>query len=250
VANPAGWAMTGCAIELICGFRLLCGDRMIELPLGAQRLIAFLALEGAGMTRSYAAEMLWPDSGRRQAAANLRTALWRVRTQVDDDVVRTASGRVSLADAARVDLHDAVDRTRALIDGSADRSSAPEVDADTVRRLSVRLLPGWYDDWVVVQQERWDQLRLHALEAAAEILLGRGQHMLALEASLLAARSELFRESAHRVVIRVYLAEGNWGAAMQHYQEYRRMLRRELNLVPTTAMDELMHPLVTASTLR
>ena len=89
---------------------------------------------------------------------------------------------------------------------------------------------------------------MHALEAAAEALLCRGQHMLALEASLVAARSELFRESAHRVIIRVCLAEGNWGAAMQHYQDYRQKLRRELNIVPTTAMDELMHPLITSHT--
>ena len=112
----------------------------------------------------------------------------------------------------------------------------------------MRLLPGWYDDWVVLEQERWDQLRLHALEAAAEVLLCRGRHMLALEAGLVAARSELFRESAHRVIIRVYLAEGNWGAAMQHYRDYQRMLRRELNLAPTTAMDELMHPLIASHT--
>ena len=35
---------------------------------------------------------------------------------------------------------------------------------------------------------------------------------------------------------------------MQHYQDYQRMLRRELNLAPTTAMDELMHPLITSHT--
>jgi DNA-binding SARP family transcriptional activator len=89
---------------------------------------------------------------------------------------------------------------------------------------------------------------LHALEAAAEALLCRGQYMLALEASLVAARSELFRESAHRVIIRVYLAEGNWGAAMQHYQGYQRVLRRELNLAPTPAMDELIRPLISSDT--
>ena len=118
------------------------------------------------------------------------------------------------------------------------------MNAETVSRLSTRLLPGWYDNWAVLEQERWDQLRLHALEAAAEVLLCRGQHMLALEAGLVAARSELFRESAHRVIIRVYLAEGNVGAAMQHYRDYQRKLRRELNLAPTTAMDELIHPLI------
>jgi len=35
---------------------------------------------------------------------------------------------------------------------------------------------------------------------------------------------------------------------MQHYRDYQRMLRRELNLAPTTAMDELMHPLITSQT--
>ena len=224
-------------------------DRAAELPLGAQRLISYLALEGSWVTRAYVAEMLWPDSRRSQAAANLRTALWRVRGQVCDNVIWTAPGRLALADTVAVDMQDVAKEARALIDAPVGHDvELPPVNAETVKRLSMRLLPGWYDDWVISEQERWDQLRLHALEAAAEVLLCRGQHMLALEAGLTAARSELFRESAHRVIIRVYLAEGNWGSAMQHYQNYERMLRRELNLAPTTAMDELMHPLIMSHT--
>jgi DNA-binding SARP family transcriptional activator len=224
-------------------------DRVVELPLGAQRLISYLALEGSWVMRTYAAEILWPDSCRRQAAANLRTALWRVRGQTSDGVVWTAPGRLALADTVAVDIQDAAKEARTLIDALVGHDvESPAVNAETVSRLSVRLLPGWYDDWIVLEQERWDQLRLHALEAAAEVLLCRGQYVLALEASLVAARSELFRESAHRVIIRIYLAEGNWGAAMQHYQDYQRKLRRELNLTPTTAMDELMHPLITSHT--
>lgn len=242
-------AASGCRVDLIGGFRLRFHDRVVELPLGAQRLISYLALEGSSVTRAYAAEMLWPDSRRRQAAANLRTALWRVRGQACDDVVWTAPGRLALADTVAVDMQGVAKQARVLIDAPVGQDvELPAVNAETVSRLSTRLLPGWYDDWVVWEQERWDQLRLHALEAAAEVLLSRGQHMLALEASLVAARSELFRESAHRVIIRVYFAEGNWGAAMQHYQDYQRMLRRELDLAPTTAMDELMRPLITSHT--
>jgi DNA-binding SARP family transcriptional activator len=230
-------------------------DRVVELPIGAQRLISYLALEGSWAAggswaaRIHAAEMLWPDSRRRQAAANFRTALWRVRGQVGDGVVWTEPGRLALANAVRVDVKDVAKEARALISAPVNHDvELPAVNAETVSRLSMRLLPGWYDDWVVLEQERWDQLRLHALEAAAEVLLCRGQHMLALEASLVAARSELFRESAHRIIIRVYIAEGNWGAALQHYQDYQRKLRRELNLAPTTTMDELMHPLITSHT--
>jgi DNA-binding SARP family transcriptional activator len=249
VGSPGSTITSGCKVNLIGGFGMRFHDRVVELPLGAQRLISYLALEGSWVIRAYAAEILWPDSRRRQAAANLRTALWRVRGQVGDDVAWTAPGRLALAETVAVDMQDAVKEARALIDTPVGHGiDPPGVDAETVSRLSIRLLPGWYDDWVVLEQERWDQLRLHALEAAAEVLLCRGQHMRALEAALVAARSELFRESAHRVIIRVYLAEGNWGAAMQHYRDYRRMLRRELNLAPTTAMDELMHPLITSHT--
>jgi hypothetical protein len=29
------------------------------------------------------------------------------------------------------------------------------------------LLPGWYDDWVLIEAQIWRQLRMHALEALA-----------------------------------------------------------------------------------
>jgi SARP family transcriptional regulator, regulator of embCAB operon len=41
--------------------------------------------------------------------------------------------------------------------------------------LSVELLPGWFEDWAVLEAENWRQLRLHALEAAASILAGAGR---------------------------------------------------------------------------
>ena len=92
MGSPGNATTSGCRVDLIGGFRLRFHDRMVELPLGAQRLISYLALEGSWVTRTYAAEMLWPDSRRRQAAANLRTALWRVRGQVCDDIVLDCAG--------------------------------------------------------------------------------------------------------------------------------------------------------------
>ena len=92
MGSPGSATTSGCKVDLIGGFRMRFHDRVVELPLGAQRLISYLALEGSWVTRAYAAEMLWPDSRGRQAAANLRTALWRVRGQVCDDVVLDCAG--------------------------------------------------------------------------------------------------------------------------------------------------------------
>ena len=178
MGNPGSVTTSGCRVDLIGGFRLWFHERGVELPLGAQRLIAYLALEGSWVMRAYAAEMLWPDSRRRQASANFRTALWRVRGQVGDGVVWTEPGRLTLTNTVSVDMQDVAEQARALITVPVGHDAElPAVNAETVSRLSIRLLPGWYDDWVVLEQERWDQLRLHALEAAAEVLLCRGQHI-------------------------------------------------------------------------
>ena len=231
-------------VHLFGGPYVTVGTERREVPEGSKLLLAFVALRRRRVERRKAAGTLWPCGDEGRAAGNLRSALWRLR-RAGIDVLAADKWSLALSADVLVDLHVMDQWVTRLIDGTA---SGDDLAVSPSWADALDLLPGWYDDWVVLEQERWDQLRLYALEAAAEALLCCGQHMLALEASLVAARSELFRESAHRVIIRVYLAEGNWGAAMQHYQDYQRILRRELNLAPTTAMDELMHPLITSQT--
>src|SRR5262249_3418614 len=96
--------------------------------------------------------------------------------------------------------------------------------------LDAELLPDWYDDWVLLERERLRELRLHALEALALRLAALGRFAEAVEAGLAAVRSEPLRESAHRVLIRLHLAEGNRHRALCQYREYTRLMRLDLNL--------------------
>ncbi|MFD8726316.1 hypothetical protein ACFV2H_52615 [Streptomyces sp. NPDC059629] len=43
--------------------------------------------------------------------------------------------------------------------------------------LSQVLLPGWDDEWLRLERERWDQLRLYALEALAQHFQTEGRHL-------------------------------------------------------------------------
>jgi DNA-binding SARP family transcriptional activator len=58
-----------------------------------------------------------------------------------------------------------------------------------------------------------------------------------------AVAAEPLRESAHRELIRAYLAEGNPGEALRQYELYRRLLAEELHLTPSAAMEALIRPL-------
>jgi DNA-binding SARP family transcriptional activator len=115
-----------------------------------------------------------------------------------------------------------------------------DLSAAAVEAFSFDLLPGWYEDWVLIAGEKWRQLRLHALEAMAERLAQEGRYGEALSAALSAVAAEPLRESAHCLLIRLHLAEGNQSEARRTAERYRNLIRKELGLEPTVRLTQLV----------
>jgi DNA-binding SARP family transcriptional activator len=122
-----------------------------------------------------------------------------------------------------------------------------EVDASV---LSGDLLPDWYDDWVVFERERFHQLRLRALDALCGRLADAGRLDGALEIGLSAVADDPLRESSHRAVVRVHLADGNLAEAIRQYRLCRRLLNEHLGVEPSERMEELVRDLRAAETVR
>ena len=98
-----------------------------------------------------------------------------------------------------------------------------------------------------------EQLRLtslYALESICDQLLTMGRHAQASAAAMAAVHSEPLRESAHRALIRVCLAEGNASEALRQYHTYAALLRDELGLVPSELMRDLVSALSAAGRRR
>lgn len=221
-------------LRLLGGFALTRDGEPLPLPLGAQRMIAFLALRDRSVQRVYVAGTLWLDTTEARSCANLRSALWRVR-QLGCGVVRATGVDLRLDPGVRVDVSEttaAAHRLLARTPESGDLDLSPAFMAD--------LLPDWYEDWVLSERERFRQLRLHALETLAERLIEAGRYGEAAEACLAAVGADPLRESAYRMLIRLHLAEGNWSEAIRQYNLYTRLLRKELGLRPSPHMKELL----------
>jgi len=110
---------------------------------------------------------------------------------------------------------------------SADLAVAPPLPG------TWEVLPGWCDDWVLVERERLRQRVLHALEALSRRLVRAGRFADALEAAIVAVSEDPLRESAQRALIEAHLAEGNQSEACRIWQAYRDLLRRELGVNPS-----------------
>jgi DNA-binding SARP family transcriptional activator len=228
-------------ITLLDGFGLEWpGGRVLrsavdDLPHAAQRLLAHLCLSSRA-SRTATAGHLWPDVPEDHAHGSLRSALWRLN-KAAPGLVEASGSCLQLAADVRVDVRELGDWARRVMTGQP--AGTPDLALPDTHLLG-DLLPGWYDDWVLLERERLRQLRLQTLELVAERLTSAGRHDEALQAAHAAVRAEPLRESAHRLVIRIHLAQGNVAEAVRAYELFRDMLEDELGVLPTELMTRLV----------
>lgn len=222
-------------VKLMGAFEAEVSGTPISLPLDAQRLVAFLAIEGQPRTRAYVAGRLWSEGSQERAFGNLRSALWRVRKEVST-LLSADSQIVSLKPGVRIDVREIDELARRL---GRNESPGFEMELDHTH-FSGEFLAGWYDEWTLVERERIRQVCLHALESIAMRLLSARRFAGALEAALAAVSLEPLRESAHRVVIQIHLIEGNQCEAIRHYEQFSNLIEEELGLRPSPIIEEQM----------
>ena len=226
------------SLALLGGFDLTDDTESVALPTAVQRVVTFVALHDKPVLRGYVAGSLWGDVTDHRASGSLRSALWKLgdRTHALVDV---DNERLQLAPDVVVDLRDRIALANRVLDASVELN-AEELDESS---LSVDLLPDWTEDWVLIERERYHQLRLRALEALCRRLTEMGRLGQAVQAGIAAVAGEPLRESAHRSLIEAHLAQGNAAAALRDYGAFRRMLHTEFGMEPSPAMEDLVSDL-------
>jgi DNA-binding SARP family transcriptional activator len=229
-------------VSLMRHWALCRQEKPISTTGAVQRLTALLALQGP-RDRAWITGQLWPECHEQNAHGNLRSTLWRIKQQYPG-LVETSDTTVALGSAVSVDVDELMRHARAILDDGVAPPGA-------LAALSTgELLPGWYEDWVLQHRERLLQIQLHALERLAKLLARDGRYLEALQAGLLAIRLDPLRESAHRVVARVHLAEGNFGEAIRQFEWCRRLLADEFGISPSRQFLDLMDPFLNSPARR
>jgi DNA-binding SARP family transcriptional activator len=225
------------SVRLLGGFEVRRDRAGLPMPMSVQRLVAFLALNPRTLMRTYVAAVLWPDQVQARADASLRSTLWRTRG-ASANLIESSSMHLRIARPVLVDVHYVIELVPRLMDPAAACGGSDYNPS----RLAGELLPDWTDEeWLHMERERMRQLCLHGLEAQSARLMTDGRYGEAVEAALAAVRVEPLRESAHRRLIEIYMAEGNAAEALRQYDWYRRTLYFELGLEPSQDVTRLVH---------
>jgi DNA-binding SARP family transcriptional activator len=209
-----GTARRGWQLGLLGGFRLTGDGVRVALPPAGERVVAFLAIQKRPVNRLEVAAVTAAETTEERALGRLRTTLYRLTHTAAAPVLTSNRDTVGLHADVAVDLYEQADRIIGI-----EKGVLPDV-AQLDAALIEELLPGWYDDWVILARERNRQRQLHAIEAMVDLLTRRSSYARALDLGLQAVERDPLRESAHRCVIGVHLAEGNLHAAVSQYRAY------------------------------
>lgn len=222
-------------VELLPRFSLHHEGAELALTSRAERIVCFLAVEGGPVRRSVLAGTLWPEVTSDRAFASLRSALWSL-PRMDPPLITATARSVALGAHVQTDLGTAIKEARRLVTDPADVTDP----AASLRLLGHGLLVEWAEEWILIEQERFRQLRMHALEALCRELSRQGRHALAVEAGLQAVACEPLRESAHCLLMAAHLEEGNRCEAINQYRMCARLLHEELALEPSAPMRAML----------
>jgi DNA-binding SARP family transcriptional activator len=238
MSSNADAAVTGSPVRLglLGGFRLTIEAEDVPLPMNAQRLVCFLALHEQPLLRPFVGGTLWGESTEHRAGGSLRSALWRLQHPTYT-LVALSSDHIALSPTVAVDLREGEALAHRVLDPAQDLDDVAAVNEDV---LAADLLPDWTEDWVLMERERYHQLRLRALEALCRRLAAKGRFGQAVQAGIAAVSGEPLRESARCALIEAHLAEHNVAAARREYDAFRQLLHDELGLAPSEQIRALI----------
>lgn len=224
----------GFQLNLFQSWQLRRDTDIVHVAVRQQRLITALAINGP-RPRGYLVGLLWPDCRESRGLESLRVSVHLVSRQVPGLLINGGTV-LSLSELVEVDLH----RIRAQIRELSRAGLNGNVASCLHLLRDAELLPGWYDDWVLFEQSRLRQDRLHAFQIIARESLARGDYESVLEASEAALELEPLYESVVGLLIQAQRQQGNNAAAVRAFEKYQLKLKEDMGLVPSEAIHRLM----------
>ncbi len=217
-------------------------------PKKAQELLVYLLLYRRAHPREKLATLLWRGSTKR-TKAYLRKALWQLRQSIDPDdadgssVLRAEGDWVQIQPDADlwVDI-DVFEHTFAEVRDCAvsDMTDAQVESLETAAELYTGdLLENWYQDWCLMERERYRDMFLRVLDRLTRCCEHRGTYDAGIEYCLRILHSDPARERTHRQLMRLRALAGNRTGALRQYERCAEVLDRELGVRPATATRRL-----------
>ena len=230
----------------------------------ALALLCYLAAEGGRHPRRELAELLWPQSEERNARADLRAVLHKLRKTLREESAHDAVDRFFVIQSNRLELEPwgieldlevfeaavSLARRETSLGG---RSAAAGERRELIGRLQGdlglyrgELMEGFsledapeFELWLEGERARWRQVFGELCERLSRLEGEEGLIEEAIGTARLWVRQAPLEEIAHRRLMELLSSAGESERALLAYEGFRNTLGRALGMEPSTQMQQL-----------
>ncbi len=196
----------------------------------AQSLLAYLILRpGIEHRREKLAGLLWPDAVEANARRNLRQALWQLRQAIGGGRDYLLTDDISIA----FDVHADYWLDAAILERKAAEGQSWEDLIGVVSIYGGDLLPGFYDEWVVLERERLQAVFESKMALLLDRLVEARRWPDALEWGERWIALGHVPEPAYRALMVAHANLGNLSSMAAVHQRCVEALRKELGVEPS-----------------
>lgn len=240
--------MSRLTLQLLGPLRVL-DDASAEIKIASRKsraLLAYLALRPSeSHARDRLAALLWEDADEELARTSLRQAIAALRKALPqschsaliattDSIALDARAfdcdlgrfRQALASATRPALQEAAELYRGdLLDGFDARSTA-------------------FDEWLTNERMSLRRQAIEALQTLTQLCIANQDLDSATKACGRLLVLEPLNEPAHRTMMELHAKRGAYAEALRQYRACKDALRRELDVAPEPATEQLYRDLM------
>lgn len=215
-----------------------------------QELLSYLLIHrDKPHSREALASLLWGDTATEKSKKYLRHALWHLHAALNSDRVNDVDVLVVdhdwLSLNPRSDLWtDVSDFERAF--AAAEGIPGRQLDSEKAWALKNAvalyqddLLPGSYQDWILFERERLQNMYLLMLDKLIGYLQYHGDYEVAQGYGATILRYDPARERTHRQLMFLYSLAGDRTTALRQFDRCVSALKQELGVRPEKKTVEL-----------
>lgn len=226
-------------IRLLGNLKILDGETSLP-PLNPPKvsaLLAYLLLRRAHPTpRDQAAFTLWADASEAEARSNLRRHLHLLRRALPEP---SADRPWLIAEHETLQWNRGADYWLDIEAFENTLDGAQAQGAESISGLQAALdcyngdlLENFYEDWVLDERLRLRERFASALERIGALHEAGGDLRAAIAACKRLLAHEPLREETHRRLMQLHYWAGDRAAALQQFEECKRLMQEKLSVEP------------------
>ena len=254
--------MDGLRIITLGGVKVELGGEMVEFSrYKSLALLVFLAVTNERSSRESLAAMFWPENTQGRALANLRQAIWVIRSSLGENWLEASRESLQLVNEQNIwvdttEFHDLLIMVKQHSHPNGMvceqcleqlKQAALIFNGDFLSGFSLRDSPE-FDNWQYFQKEELNR----EIGSVYNQLVDWCAEQQEFDQAIYYARHWLLldelNENAHRALMRLYYAKGERNAAIQQYYSCATLLEEQLNITPEAITIEL-HAMIRSGAL-